>query len=116
MTALMSRTLVACALAAAFVLAPVAPAHATEPVTFVLINGTSDVIMEFYAAPPSSRTWEEDILGLDVLAPGESVEITIDDSRDDCLYDFLAVFDDDSELVHEEVAVCDGEEYVYSDD
>ena len=93
--------------------APVAFGQETEPVVFTLTNGTDYVITEFYATAPSSGNWEEDILGVDVLAPGESVEITIDDSREDCQYDFLAVFEDDTELEHESVAVCDGEEYVY---
>lgn len=88
----------------------------TDPVTFTVINGTSSAIVEFYATDPGSEDWEEDILGVDVLAPGDEVEITIDDFREDCHYDFLAVFSDDTELVHEDVEVCDGEEYVYTDD
>ena len=109
------RFLAAALLAAALLLAPATLGQDTEPVPFTLVNGTSDVMVEFYAAPPESKTWEEDILGLDVLAPGAAVDITIDDSRDDCLYDFLAIFEDGSELIHEEVEVCDGEEYEYVD-
>ncbi len=86
-----------------------------EPVTFVLTNGTDEAIMEFYASPPGVEEWEEDILGDDVLEPGDSVEITIADSRDDCEYDFLAVFEDESELEHDSISVCDDEEYVYRD-
>jgi hypothetical protein len=78
-----------------------------------MTNGTEMVITEFYAAPPSSDNWEEDILGVDVLAPGESVTITINDSREDCDYDFKAVFEDGSELEHDAVKVCDGESYIY---
>lgn len=96
----------------ALLLAPFAWA---EPVTFVLTNGMDEAIMEFYASPPGVEDWEEDILGDEVLEPGESVEITIDDGREDCDYDFLAVFEDDSELMHDSVAVCDGESYVYTD-
>ena len=86
---------------------------ATDPVTFTLVNGTDTPIVEFYASPPGVESWEEDILGADVLLPGEAIEITIDDYREDCDYDFLAVFKDDTELMHEAVSVCDGEEYVY---
>jgi len=84
-----------------------------EAVTFTLENGTEQTIIEFYASPPTTDDWEEDILGEDVLPPGEEVEIEIDDDREDCLYDFLAVFEDGTELMHEEVSVCDGESYVY---
>lgn len=87
----------------------------SDAVTFTLVNGTDDTIVEFYATAPSSGHWEEDILGIEVLEPGEGVDITIDDWREDCHYDFLAVFEDETELVHENVGVCDGEEYVYTD-
>lgn len=106
-------SLVFAATACVLLLAFTGSVAATDPITFTLINGTDYTIMEFYASPPSTDSWEEDILGRDVLEPGEAVDITIDDWREDCLYDFLAVFDDDTELVHERVSVCDGEEYTY---
>ncbi len=87
-----------------------------EPVTFILTNGTDETIMEFYASPPGVEEWEEDILGDDVLEPDDSVEITIADGREDCEYDFLAVFEDESELEHDAVSVCDGESYIYNFD
>jgi len=88
-------------------------ASAGEAVTFTLTNGTNSVIDQFYASPPSTKDWEEDILGVDVLEPGASVEITIDDGRDDCNYDFKAVFQDGADLVHDAVKVCGGESYTY---
>lgn len=94
----------------------------TESVTFTLTNKTSRTLEEFYASPPSKDDWEEDILGVDVLAPGESVEITIDDGREDCLYDFKGVLgpsEDGSvgrgELIQSAVSVCDDETYEYSE-
>lgn len=84
-----------------------------ESVTFTIENGTDEIIMEFYASPRSADDWEEDILGDDVLAPGDQVNIEVDDNREDCTYDFLAVFEDDTELVHENISVCAGETYVY---
>jgi hypothetical protein len=68
-----------------------APAQA-EAVSFTLVNGTSRTLEEFYASPPSTDDWEADILGVDVLNPGESVEITINDGREDCQYDFKGRF------------------------
>lgn len=85
-----------------------------EAVTFTLENGTNEPIFEFYASPPSTDDWEEDILGEEVLMPGDTVNITIDDGREDCEYDFLAVFEDGTELEHENVSVCDGESYTYT--
>ena len=84
-----------------------------EAVTFTLENGTDDIMIEFYASPPSTENWEKDILDVDVLDPDEVVEINIDDIREDCLYDFKAVFEDGSELIHEKVEVCDDPYYLY---
>lgn len=95
----------------------VAASASAEPVTFTLVNGAEDTLMEFYASPPDVGEWEEDILGEDVLEPGESVSITIADGRDDCDYDFLAVFEtydgEEYELEHTGVEICDGQTYVY---
>ena len=94
----------------------------TAPVTFTLVNNTSRTLLEFYASPPSTDDWEEDILGVDVLPPGESVDITIDDGRTDCNYDFkgvLAAAEDGSvgegALIQSGVSVCDGGTYEYSE-
>lgn len=86
----------------------------TESVTFTLVNGTSSTMTHFYASPPSTSSWEEDILGVDVLNPGESVDITIDDGREDCTYDFMARFADGSDSVSSGT-ICGGETYTYTD-
>lgn len=96
-----------------------APAQA-ESVSFTLVNRTSRALEEFYASPPSTDSWEEDILGVDVLNPGESVKITIDDSREDCQYDFKGVLGPGSgvgrgALVQSNVNVCDGGTYEYTE-
>ena len=94
-----------------------AAAASADPVTFTLVNGAEDDLMEFYASPPGVQSWEEDILGEDILEPGDSVEITIADGREDCDYDFLAVFEtydgEEYELEHEGIEICDGQTYVY---
>lgn len=95
------------------------PAQA-ESVSFTLVNGTSRTLEEFYASPPSTESWEEDILGVDVLNPGESVKITINDSREDCEYDFKGVLGPGSgvgrgALVQSSVNVCDGGSYEYTE-
>lgn len=69
-----------------------------QAVKFTLINATNRVLEEFYASPPQVDDWEEDILGVDVLNPGESVVITIEDGRSDCYYDFKGVLGPGKEL------------------
>jgi hypothetical protein len=63
-----------------------------DPRDFTLINGTSTVITHVYVGPSDSEDWGDDILGQDVLAPGESVFIyftRFDGSS--CLYDIMVM-------------------------
>lgn len=77
-------------------------------------NQTSFVIVEFYASNTGTADWQEDILGSDVLAAGDSVVINIDDGSGYCKYDFLAVFDDGDELVSSDNNVCELDEFNFT--
>jgi hypothetical protein len=46
---------------------------------FILHNETGVEINELYVSPVSSDDWEEDVLGQDTLADGDSVKITFED-------------------------------------
>ena len=46
---------------------------------FVLHNETGVEINELYVSPVTSDDWEEDILGKDTLAAGDSLKITFED-------------------------------------
>jgi hypothetical protein len=43
---------------------------------FTLVNQTGVSINELYVSPHTTNDWEEDILGQDTLANGDSVDIT----------------------------------------
>lgn len=58
---------------AAFLAAPAARAGDQD---FTLVNQTGIEIHKLYVAPHSSDDWEEDILGKDTLADGDSLDIT----------------------------------------
>ena len=49
------------------------------PQDFTLHNETGVEINSLYVSPHSSDDWEEDILGQDTLASGDSLKITFDD-------------------------------------
>ena len=72
-------------------------AHA-EDLVFTLTNHTDATIVRFYTSPTGVNNWEEDVLGDDVLGPGESVDITIADGRTVCDYDMRFEFDEDDNL------------------
>ena len=45
---------------------------------FLLVNKTGYDIESIFVAPTTEREWGEDIMGVDMLEEGESVEITFD--------------------------------------
>lgn len=71
-----------------------------------IINNTNTAIREFYGSNAGADTWEEDILGSNVLPAGASVTINFDDGSGYCTFDFKAVFVDGSSLVNQSVDVC----------
>jgi len=71
-----------------------------------VINKTKTPIFAFYASRTSTNDWEEDILGDDVIMPGESMVIDIDDGTGACKFDFKGEFEDGDEVVKKNVDVC----------
>ncbi|PSJ62013.1 hypothetical protein [Pseudaminobacter soli (ex Li et al. 2025)] len=69
-----------------------------DDLVFTLKNGTNSVMTRFYTSPVSVNEWEEDVLGQDVLKPGETVRVTIADGRRTCKYDMKFEFTEDSDL------------------
>lgn len=58
---------------------------------FVLHNQTGVEIHELYVSPHTTNEWEEDILGKDTLASGESVKITFEDREKHVHWDLKVV-------------------------
>jgi hypothetical protein len=58
---------------------------------FTLVNQTGAAINELYVSPHTSNDWEEDILGVDTLANGDSVDITFSRSERAALWDLKVV-------------------------
>lgn len=83
-----------------------ASAQTTEPVTFYIENATGSTMTALHLSTPSSNSWEEDILGVDVLEGGDTVEVTIDDNLEDCEYDIRADFDDGTNIDVRGVDFC----------
>ncbi|MCD9148258.1 hypothetical protein [Pseudophaeobacter flagellatus] len=79
-----------------------------------IVNDTNYTIMKFYGSNKGTDSWEEDILGRDVLRPGQSVRIDFDDGTGYCKFDFRAVFDDDDVLVAKDINVCKIGTYTYN--
>lgn len=74
------------------------PAALAGKQDFTIVNRTTMMIHELYIAPSSQTSWDEDILGADVLAPEEEVEIVFDPNEDAELWD-LAIIDGEGNTV-----------------
>ncbi|CDP51194.1 hypothetical protein [Paradevosia shaoguanensis] len=79
-----------------------------------IINNTGYTIEQFYASSVGQDSWEEDILGRDVLPSGSSVVINVDDGTGYCKYDFRAVFEDGDVLDKSNVNVCEIGSFTYN--
>ncbi|WP_457649986.1 hypothetical protein [Profundibacter sp.] len=71
-----------------------------------IVNDTDYAIIRFYGSNKGSDSWEEDILGDDILASGDSIVIDFDDGSGYCKFDFKAEFDDGDVLEKRNVNVC----------
>jgi hypothetical protein len=80
-----------------------------------IINETSHTIVRFYASNTARTSWEEDILGDDVVPPGDDVNINVDDGSGHCKFDFKAVFDNGQSLIRQNVNVCQVSSYRYTE-
>lgn len=79
-----------------------------------IVNDTGYTIVEFYGSNVGSDSWEEDILGYDVIGPYSSMMIDFDDGSGYCLFDFKAVFNDGDVLTRKRVNVCEISTYTYN--
>lgn len=98
--------------AAAVALSPAAAM--AEDLVFLFDNKSSIVVSELYASPADVEDWEEDILGQDVLASGESVRVTIADGREQCDYD-LRIVAEDGQTLEDTVNLCETGSYTVND-
>lgn len=80
-----------------------------------IINETRHKMVQFHASRVGTNSWEEDILGQDVLDVGNSV--TVNFGTDDyCLYDFLGVFDDGDKVEKRRINVCEISSFRFTED
>ena len=69
-------------------------------------NNTGRTIWRFYGSPVNVNSWEEDILGSNVLPAGNRVNINFADGRTICNYDMRAEFQDGTAIVKRNINVC----------
>lgn len=74
---------------------------------FTLVNDTGYPLRAVFVSPSNEESWEEDILGKDILEDEDSVDLEFDRSHDECLWDIKVIYDDDgSSAVWHEIDLC----------
>ena len=71
-----------------------------------IINNTGATITRFYGSNAGTNSWQQDVLGADVLAPGSQVSVDFNEGSGYCTFDFKAEFADGSSRVETGVDVC----------
>ncbi len=74
---------------------------------FSLKNRTGYTISEVYVSPTKSDEWEEDVMGRDVLADGDNVDIAFSRREHSCIWDVKVVFEDEISAEWEGFNLCD---------
>lgn len=80
-----------------------------DPRDFTLINGSQVTIREVYVSASDVQSWQEDVLGADVLPPSQQVNITftsLDSDAGKCLYDIRVVGSNGAEGMMTGVNLC----------
>ena len=74
---------------------------------FRIINRTGHTVMTLNVSPSDETAWGPDILGVDVLANGESADISFDRDEDRCLWDIRVTYDDGDTGDWRQVNLCE---------
>ena len=88
---------------AAVSLALAGPALAQER-SVEIVNMSGFTITNFYASTLGAADWQEDVLGGQAVASGQTAVVNFADSGE-CSYSFRAVFDDGDEAI-QDIDVC----------
>ena len=95
------------AFAIAASLATSALAQHSEPLRFQ--NNTGNVILRIFASPVTNQSWEDDLLGANVLNPGQFLDATFRNVTE-CNYDLLIEFDNGAQFT-DVVNICQVGQY-----
>ena len=108
-----SARLLALCLALASLLTALAPHDASAQSRdrhdrrMVVVNETGRTIATFHATNSGVSKWGRDLLGSDVIRPGQRYVFDFDDGTGFCMFDFRAVLDNGRPVERYRVNVCE---------
>lgn len=82
-------------------------ASAQDVRNITVVNQSGQAIMQLFISPTDTEDWEEDVLGDDVLGHGESVNIRFRGKVQTCIYDILAINEDEDQYLLEAIDLCE---------
>jgi hypothetical protein len=82
----------------------------------LVINDTNHVMTNLYASNTSDPNYHGDLLGRDVLSPGESVVINFTDGAGACFFDVRGDFNDSTYVQRHSVNVCSDYRLIFNGD
>jgi hypothetical protein len=78
-------------------------------------NASSLALHYFYASTIGSSAWQEDLLGEEVIAAGQSLAIDLDTGTNACVYDLKAVMADGRDVSRYNVNICTVSKWTITD-
>jgi hypothetical protein len=73
---------------------------------FSVVNATGHIVMTLNVSPTSENEWGDDILGSQVLQPGQTAQVVFDRGETQCNYDIRATYDDNDTSDMRNVNLC----------
>lgn len=73
---------------------------------FTIVNKTGYALKHIYVSEAKSDSWDEDILGRDVLDDGEYFEVSFDKAEKTCKWDMKVAYDDGETAVWQNLDLC----------
>ncbi len=73
---------------------------------FSIVNKTGYALKHIYVSENNNNSWDEDILGRDVLEDGEEFEVAFGKAENVCKWDMKVVYDDGESAVWQGLNLC----------
>lgn len=74
---------------------------------FTVVNATGVTIDSLYISKVTVNDWEEDVLGVDTLPDGESVEINFSPDEEECKWDIMIKDTEGNAIYWRDVNLCE---------
>jgi hypothetical protein len=82
------------------------PVAWANQLNFRIHNHSGANIVRLYVSDSRHRNWEEDVMGRDILRPGEDTNINFNGPVNRCLFDIKAIFSDGNSAEKHNVNLC----------